>query len=340
MVSYISVSVLLTARSIPENVEFLKANPDVKIHFGYAGVIDPRALPYFELLNLSHRLITGLIYAGSVYLPKDGACQDVQYNGIEVLYSRKKLLELVSVSSRSLSGRGGDVAATVTATVTGTATGTATGASAGGRRRIVILQRNPYDPSTKDNVTLNVSKNRDIFRTWTDEFVSAMISELSAVDIFPVSEFEIVIYSDSNRDLVGCIKCQINLFASADVIIGTHGAGLANSIYMPSSLLDKPERSDTIGSGAGSGNGNGTGGKMHMRSKGSGIVVEIIPHFDSRHAPGIGIFPRVSALLGLHHFSYYSGITVERSKKEVLSYPFNVSDFAKNVRNFWRQTRA
>ena len=33
-------------------------------------------------------------------------------------------------------------------------------------------------------------------------------------------------------------------------------------------------------------------------------MVEIIPYYDARHAPLTGIFPRLSSLIGLHHFSY------------------------------------
>ena len=52
--------------------------------------------------------------------------------------------------------------------------------------------------------------------------------------------------------------------------MGLHGAGLTNILYM----------------------------KPH------GVVVEIVPYFDSRHAPLTGIFPRLSGLIGLHHYSY------------------------------------
>ena len=36
-------------------------------------------------------------------------------------------------------------------------------------------------------------------------------------------------------------------------------------------------------------------------------MVEVVPVFDSRHAPVIGIFPRLSAIIGLHHYTYYIG---------------------------------
>jgi hypothetical protein len=49
-----------------------------------------------------------------------------------------------------------------------------------------------------------------------------------------------------------------------------HGAGMANTLYM------KP----------------------------GSVVVEVVPYYDSRHAPVTGIFPRVSSITAHHHFTY------------------------------------
>ena len=42
-------------------LQFLTKNPDVFIHFGYNGVVDSRALKYFNLLNLTHRIVSGIV---------------------------------------------------------------------------------------------------------------------------------------------------------------------------------------------------------------------------------------------------------------------------------------
>jgi hypothetical protein len=55
------------------------------------------------------------------------------------------------------------------------------------------------------------------------------------------------------------------------MVVAMHGAGITNTIYM------KP----------------------------GGLVVECVPNFDSRMAPIVGIFPRLSAMAGLHHFTYW-----------------------------------
>ena len=38
-----------------------------------------------------------------------------------------------------------------------------------------------------------------------------------------------------------------------------------------------------------------------------GAVIEVIYDFDARHAPIIGIFPRLSSIIGLHHYTVFIG---------------------------------
>jgi len=68
--------------------DFLKANPDVKIQFGFSkkDVLASFVLPffYFQWLGMYDRLINGTVYAKEVYLPREGGCQDPGYNAWEV----------------------------------------------------------------------------------------------------------------------------------------------------------------------------------------------------------------------------------------------------------------
>jgi hypothetical protein len=61
--------------------EFLKANPDVYIHYGFTKqmVMPNYVLPhnFFHWLGLEHRLINGTIFADEVYMPREGGCQDI-----------------------------------------------------------------------------------------------------------------------------------------------------------------------------------------------------------------------------------------------------------------------
>ena len=67
---------------------------------------------------------------------------------------------------------------------------------------------------------------------------------------------------DVHQDLMKCRSCQIKMFADADVVLAAHGAGLTNTMFM------RP----------------------------GGLVIEVVSRFDSRHAPVIGIFPRLSGI--------------------------------------------
>ena len=113
------------------------------------------------------------------------------------------------------------------------------------------------------------------------------------------------------------------MFADADVVVAAHGAGLTNTMFMrPGSatclhhtLITYPHHAPSQ-----------TYPVSHLplthlpsppppifslcypfpRISG-GLVVEVVPVFDSRHAPVIGIFPRLSGIIGLHHYTYYIG---------------------------------
>jgi hypothetical protein len=104
-------------------------------------------------------------------------------------------------------------------------------------------------------------------RGWPNKFIDDLRIELEKY--FP--RHQIDLFSDANATLMTSPSEQIALFRRADIAIGYHGAGLSNTMYM------KP----------------------------GSVVVEILPYFDSRLAPGTGIFPRLSGIIGLHHYSYY-----------------------------------
>ena len=88
-------------------------------------------------------------------------------------------------------------------------------------------------------------------------------------EMFP--HHRVMIFSDQDKEMMLCMACQVQLFSQAQVLVGVHGAGLTNAVFM------KP----------------------------GGILVEAVPRFDSRHAPVTGIFARLAGMNGLSHFSYY-----------------------------------
>lgn len=68
----------------------------------------------------------------------------------------------------------------------------------------------------------------DPVRQWSPEFIARFEEQLIAN--FP--SYEVKIFSDTDSDIMGCLKCHAKIFAEADILIGVHGAGFANQIYM------------------------------------------------------------------------------------------------------------
>jgi hypothetical protein len=131
------------------------------------------------------------------------------------------------------------------------------------KRYVVVIVRSDY------KFTNNKSDYR---RWWPEKDLLVLIEELRRC--FPTHKIKI--FSDRDEELMTCIKCHIELFYRADIVIGHHGAGLMNALYQRT----------------------------------GGIVMEILPYFDSRHAPLTGIFSRVSGkirlnfLLGIYAENY------------------------------------
>jgi Glycosyltransferase 61 len=231
------------------HLDFVLANPDIKLHFGFTKQLD--ALPSFVLphlifqwLGLSDRLINGTVFAKEVFMPREGGCQDVGYNAWEVVTMRDLFLKKAGVST----------------------------IKPGSQRSIVVIRRSasPYTRNQGDYKQ----------RRWPKKELQSMIELLAKT--FP--QHRVDVYSDLDKKLMLCRECQIRMFYNADVVIAVHGAGLTNTMFM------KP----------------------------GGIVLELVSYFDSRHAPVVGIFPRLSALIGLHHYTFYNGDMSKMKAAEVV----------------------
>jgi hypothetical protein len=69
----------------------------------------------------------------------------------------------------------------------------------------------------------------DVTRIWSDELFESIIVSLG--NFFP--EINVVPFSDKNTSMMKCISCQIELFSKTTILIGMHGAGLSNMLFMP-----------------------------------------------------------------------------------------------------------
>lgn len=136
-------------------------------------------------------------------------------------------------------------------------------------------------------------KNRGdyLMRMWPRVALKKMIKALQTA--FPNHKIEL--YSDMDESLMQCRECQIKMFHRADISIAIHGAGLTNTMFM------RP----------------------------GGVVIEVIPNFDTRHLPIVGIFPRLSGIIGLNHYSYYQ--TKDMLSLNPLKLIASMIEFAKAV---------
>lgn len=255
------------------HLDYLKANPEVKIHYGFSKLDElPKfVLPqlYFKWLGLDDRLVNGTVYANEVILPREGACQDIAFNAWEMLNQREVFLKLIGIdTSKEKTRHLIDISSNVN----------------GPKRSIVVLRRSA-SPYTKNQGDYKK-------RRWPKGTIESVNGGKGSLIIalekyFP--DHKIDIFSDLNSTLMLSPSNQISMFHNADIVIGIHGAGLTNTMYMSP----------------------------------GGIVVEVVREFDSRHAPIIGIFPRLSAMIGLHHYTYFLGDKIFDSfilVKDILAY--------------------
>jgi hypothetical protein len=254
--------ILETMPKLIYHLEYLRAHPEIKIHYGFSklAILPNYVLPngYLDWLGFGDRLINGTVVAREVMMPREGGCQEPSYNGWELLHQREYFLKLANMSNDSPR-----VSSLSSSTVFNTYSN---------RRTVLIIKR------TAGRFSQNLSDKK--VRMWPEDVLKGLLKHFELK--FPLHE--VVVFSDNNSTLMTCPLCQVQAFAQADVVIGIHGAGLTNILYM------KP----------------------------GCVVVEVIPkYFDSRHAPAIGIFPRLAAMVGLHHYLYYLPELTYNAKKIV-----------------------
>jgi Glycosyltransferase 61 len=143
----------------------------------------------------------------------------------------------------------------------------------------------------------------DLVRQWSADFTERLMSALRSQ--FP--EYDLKLFSDTDELLMGCHACQVRAFAEADVLIGMHGAGLSNQLYM------KP----------------------------NSAIVELCPYpNDGRCLLGGGPFSRTAALLShnymIHHppHSEYKWIVKDKTSE------FDVERFVGHIYSYLQSVKA
>ena len=59
--------------------------------------------------------------------------------------------------------------------------------------------------------------------------------------------YNVVPFRSSDKDMMACIACQARAFMLADVIIGSHGAGLSQTLFAPKGavIIERVDRGDS-----------------------------------------------------------------------------------------------
>lgn len=250
------------------NLDFIRAHPEMKIHFGFTkrDVLPIHVLPHnvFEFLGLSDRLINGSFYAQEAYMPREGGCQEPGYAMWEIYTMRRKFMEMAQAQIGAMGRNHTQGWGYPTYKLPDSSFGPMdfTNRDEDAQKPVVLLVKR-----SSSSFTQNQGDFKE--RRWPPEYGGAGgVRDALAVK-FP--HHRIMIFSDQDKDMMLCMACQVQLFSQAEVVVGVHGAGLTNSVFM------KP----------------------------GGILVEAVPRYDSRHAPVTGIFARLAGMNGLSHFSYY-----------------------------------
>ncbi len=210
-----------------------------------------------------------------------GGCQDPVFNTWQVLTMRNLFLQLSLVKNNSSTSK--------TETSFGEEKIEKEKPKPERKPRMVLMKRSSNARHTRNG--------HDSVRQWSDEFSLVILAALSVA--FP--GYEVQLFSDRDVAMMTCHACQVRVFAETDVLIGVHGAGLANMLYM------KP----------------------------NSAVVELGPYGnDGRCLLGGGPFSRLAAVLAhnylVHHPPYeeYLWISTDHTSQ------FNVTRFVRHIYSF------
>eukprot|EP01038_Epipyxis_sp_PR26KG_P007119 gene7119-9715_t len=296
------------------HVKFLRKNPDIYIHVRafeeYEFFLPPRddvvkqklrkmRDNFFDLLGLNvSRIIHGPILAEEVYIPRHTHCSFTLSNPYELrllsqqLLMRAKLLK-IDKDAWVIKGKNNKGNLKLSKVLSKN------------NKNIVIIQRfttkSDYRPwESKEHGVDNTAALTEN-RKWTNEKVYAVKRDLQIqfpshnIIIMNSSAEELVTYANridryNNYNNNGCgIACELLILSNSDIIVGAHGAGLMNQIFMPPNSL----------------------------------VVEIVGFFDEVNMPVCGYYGTVAAVFGQHHFIYSydwaEGVTLDTTELSIKS---------------------
>lgn len=239
---------------------------------------------FFELLGIkSSRIISGPVLATEVIIPRALKCNDISSHALQIRSLGKHLLEkahekikhhpdiLNEVFDQNIVPSSKYHKSNITVATTNTSTSTST------KLRTITIVKESLFTTSASNVLSNATYDsiKSSFET-----------------LFPQNKI-IEISTDNLINPHGCLECDIIALSQSHILIGTHGAGLTNMLYLPSPSL----------------------------------VVEIISDGDEESLPVCGRYGPLAAILGHHHFVYLPSSDLEKQKNFGKSLAKEVHEF-------------
>jgi hypothetical protein len=278
--------------------KFLRDNEDVMIHIrefekhSHISGVDPLTLlglrrmreNLLTMLGIDmSRVVSGPLLAEEVYIPRPTACSNTLLNPFQIRILAKQLLKgahRLARPERFHPIHGAPDANSSTAnssTANSSTTRLLSDVLRGNVSELDMSQRN-LQSSNADLGAVKVHKKVMIIqqrhhdsysndRQWTNETFDRVVNAFQ--QRFPNHH---IIRMSNNCEKYGtcCPACDIIKYSHADVLVGAHGAGLTNQMFMPPNSL----------------------------------VVEIVGDFKDVSMPVCGYYGTLAAVMGNHHYIY------------------------------------
>ena len=258
--------------------DWLQANPDVHIHIrGFEAMAKKERFVQggrdmrkriLELLRLAPgRFITGPALARKVWLPRATGCNAPMGHALELRLLARRMIMLAhdaEWTQQDLFAPGGPLYAPLR------------------RRPRVILQHR--------HCQTEAACKREKWREMNNDTFALFVSAIR--DVLQPSAITIFSSSNATQKLPSSLPSEVAEYNQADILIGAHGAGLTNVMFMrPGSL-----------------------------------VVELVGDFDGRMGPVCGYHGPLSAIFGVHHYiHYFEYRDISNNYRDI--YPFRKEHF-------------
>ena len=154
----------------------------------------PFQLAMLELLGIDrNRCVSKKVAAAEVFIPQRGQSHNPYMNFWHIIATRQHIEKRMGTTARL--------------------------AAAGETKMILLIHRGPKkgDPGGGNG------------RSDGDWLLGTFQADLEGL----LPGYKTVLMSSSNQTLMECLSCQVKLFMRADVVIGSHGAGLTLMMYAP-----------------------------------------------------------------------------------------------------------